>query len=895
MSRLRGQAVTLAALMVSAAFGSLAMTGLSGADENHGRIVITGDGGFAACACVRSGSGTAGDPYIISDWRIDHQSGTAIEIRDVSKHFVLRDNTLRAKTGIIVGNTGNRGAIVNNQITFTANGVDTWSSSPEIVGNQIMGPATPNFFWGATGIKVVGGSPLISANHIARAQRGIHAFGATVTIQNNQITENHDGVHLTESSDGTLTGNTVRLAGHYGLVVEKSASATLINNEVREGQGGIIVRSATLHMEGNRVINQRAEAVRFDQAVVTMFRNTITDNWRGAHGSTDSDVNIVENTFSNNQDSGVRLTRSEGTLARNTFTLNGIGVRIDDSIAVTLTDNTFANNTFGVSIPYSARQIIPLMSGNVVNGINIDGTLRPSEKSMWYKTANVVVNGRLVDSGHSAGFFGTVTQQGALVLYDVVGAEISNNRIEWNHRGILVVNSTFVTIAGNTFRNNQEGVFSEWSRTFIKDNECDIDIDPPQTFCFKAQGGFVTIRANIIATVDIGIIIMNTMGKVTGAVVENNLVTQTRIGIQAFGTLSQVSSDVLVQFNRLEFNKVGAALIGFRGTLQGNTIGNNTGIAVELSTRSNVTATENRIHFNGAGIVDIDACQPNFRTKCSSGVFTRNRVVANADVGIHVKNGGRFEDDVVLRNKAGIIAEGRVSLHGVTAESNANVGLTVVGRAALRGGVFTDNGRDGVRGTGHVFAVGVTADQNRGDGFDITGRADIVGGTANNNSRVGADIKGSAHLRHGNFSANVVAGLRLNGTVFRLFDCEVSFNGNGIIMAEAIVEVQLPGIPSIEVPDVPNPFPDEEDRDPLWMNECNLVKNKRFAVSASANTIINATVNYWGADGPTFAVPLVPTSNTINALGLFTPYWRDRAHTQAGFMPTTPFGPEPVI
>lgn len=59
--------------------------------------------------------------------------------------------------------------------------------------------------------------------------------------------------------------------------------------------------------------------------------------------------------------------------------------------------------------------------------------------------------------------------------------------------------------------------------------------------------------------------------------------------------------------------------------------------------------------------------------------------------------------------------------------------------------------------------------------------------------------------------------------------------------------------------------------------------------------MINASTNFWGTDGPTFAVPFVPTPNTINAIGLVTPYWRNRDHTMVGFMPTTPFGPDPVI
>ncbi len=55
----------------------------------HVPIVITSDAGFNATNGVTGGSGTALDPYRISDWYIDASGGVGIAISDTSAYFVL--------------------------------------------------------------------------------------------------------------------------------------------------------------------------------------------------------------------------------------------------------------------------------------------------------------------------------------------------------------------------------------------------------------------------------------------------------------------------------------------------------------------------------------------------------------------------------------------------------------------------------------------------------------------------------------------------------------------------------------------------------------------------------------------------------------------------------------
>src|SRR5256886_15433906 len=63
--------------------------------QPHDPIHITGNGGFNASNGVRSGSGTAADPYIISDWLFDAalypNSSQMTWIENTDKHVVVQN------------------------------------------------------------------------------------------------------------------------------------------------------------------------------------------------------------------------------------------------------------------------------------------------------------------------------------------------------------------------------------------------------------------------------------------------------------------------------------------------------------------------------------------------------------------------------------------------------------------------------------------------------------------------------------------------------------------------------------------------------------------------------------------------------------------------------------
>lgn len=888
----------MALLALTGGLGSLAEITQGSPDEPHGPIRIDGDGELRtnACGCVRNpgASGTASDPYLIEDWRIETSGGTAIEIRNIAQeHFVIRDNTLEGDKGVRLVNTGDRGNIVENLINFRTTGIALDDSSTWVSDNVVQGVF--NDWWSSsTGVTIDGGSPQLDANYVSLANTGIRASSSSPVMEDNEIIAVGDAVELTASTEARLVENTVRLAERWGVRVSESAHARLISNEIREGQGGVVVDGAKLYMQDNDVTNQKADAIRFERATVTMFRNTISNNWRGAFGSMNSDVTIVNNIFEDNGDeagpnnnAGLRLDGSEGLVENNTINGNDIGIRLSESI-IELKDNELNDNRWGMSIPYNSKGSIPLMSGNVVNGVNVDGTIDPSHQRIFYEAVDESVNGKTIDSGHSNGHFGTLFKQGAIVIYDSQDMTLSGNEFRYNDVGIHIQGSTFVRVRDNTFVSNNKAVVTIDSRTFIKENVCEIEIDPPKTVCFEAKRGFTTVRSNVVSHVEVGV----HFKAAASGVIENNQIHSTvKAGLQLEGNFEQTKDDVQVVDNTLEANAAGAIVLNFHGEFERNVIGNSSEAGVFVDHRTNATFTDNTIVFNGAGVVGRTDCQSDYRTKCSTSVFVENRIKHNAGVGIHLENGADLEGDVIVDNEIGAKIEGETRMIGVNASGNAKVGVRADGQLHLDGVNASENGKFGIRVVGELEAEDINASLNGHTGIAVEGRTHLETVIARNNSEDGAELTGSAHVEDGNFSGNAEAGLRLGGTLFVVEECEASFNTHGVIIVSGKVEIgdhpPIPQPPSVEIPDIPDLGGDDDGGDPLWMHECDIVGNADFAVKANVEARVNATHNFWGKKGPTVDTPLVPGDNVHSPNVRSSPYYETRDHEVLCTVPST--------
>jgi len=123
---------------------------------------------------------------------------------------------------------------------------------------------------------------------------------------------------------------------------------------------------------------------------------------------------------------GLQCINSNATIMDCKVYNNKGGISCSNS-APWLINNTLYNNTqlgvlpiwygWGLSIPYDSKETIPRMSGNLVSGVNIDGTINPLERAYYLREKNIIIEGREEDCGYSEGYnlsSDCLTEQGIL-------------------------------------------------------------------------------------------------------------------------------------------------------------------------------------------------------------------------------------------------------------------------------------------------------------------------------------------------------------------------------------------------------------------------------------------------------------------------------------------------
>lgn len=105
----------------------------------HDPIYIEGNDDFIPANGVTSGSGTAGDPYIIESWSINVREANGIEIKDTNAHFIIRNCNVHGvgtHTGIYFYNVKN-GKIKNVVNDNNFHGIYFYDSSNNLIQNCV--------------------------------------------------------------------------------------------------------------------------------------------------------------------------------------------------------------------------------------------------------------------------------------------------------------------------------------------------------------------------------------------------------------------------------------------------------------------------------------------------------------------------------------------------------------------------------------------------------------------------------------------------------------------------------------------------------------------------------------------------------------------------------------
>lgn len=779
----------------------------------HEPIYIGSNANFTTANGVIAGSGTPADPFVIAGWHIRADLGAAILVHNTTAAFVIRDNNLEGYDGISVRAAEGPVYIHNNKIFTRNRGIYAREADPIVWDNAVIGP---NVWRGTgTGIYLEQSNGAVLNNSLSALQWGIVVDAGSYNLSGNDIHHVSGGIYAHFAVASRIEANVVTKAESEAIHVEFSQHVGVYANVVTTvGKGILLLASKDVDVRGNSVTYTTVYGVLWERTSGNFTLNVVIDGKGDGVQAWQSPVVMVNNTVQNNLGIGMHFSATGTLVEGNLLTNNGIGIAAYSWSVLHLRQNVMANNSIGLDIPYDGRQTITWMEANYVNGINVDGTVNPSQRSLFYMASNVTVNGALLDSGFSAGYYGSISAQGQLVLYDTDTATITGSTISHGAVGVGVFNSFNVVVSSSTLSSNRVGVrassnagitigYGSYGNSAIpppacvvsvKDTNITIPVDPPATIGIDIGDCFAIVTRVNVSLVDYGVkVAANGRATITGSTI-----TSTRIGLDIAGKPGEIE----VRGNALVANRIGARFASTVGLVADNHIANNTEAGVRLEAGAKLQLRGNNFTANAAGLVDTRACGGAY--SCSS---------VNAESNVFWRNGGD-----------GAYVQGTSTWRGDIFLQNQGTGLRTMSAATLHTVVSTDNTENGVQITG---------------GFEIRNSA------FERNGANGAHLRGSGVLRASDFRHNELAGIQLSAIYTVAVEINVSHNFDGILFDE-VAETAAAIISLVDVSHL-LPNPGMNGVDPLDVHRSHFIGNTRDAIRAGA-AVVNATYNYWGSE-----------------------------------------------
>jgi parallel beta-helix repeat protein len=299
----------------------------------HAPIYIVGNENFIPANGVTSGSGTAGDPYIIENWDISAENAHGIEIRNTTANFVVRNCYLHDIEG------------------FWAYGI---------------------YFENVTNGEIVG--CIAGSNSF-----GIYLENSDNNIIGNNIAENNGkGIHLYYSNNNTFSNNTCSNNADYGIQLEFSFNNTLVNNICESnGKGDTLGSSIDLSYSHNNTLDNNTcdnngWGIRLSYSYGNLIKNCIVvNNQSDGIELYHSGNNTIENcAVSNNSYRGIWLIYSSNNILRNNILSNNIyafGVWSYENISEFYNDIDNSNKIDGKPIYYMIKRENLIFDGNFMD------------------------------------------------------------------------------------------------------------------------------------------------------------------------------------------------------------------------------------------------------------------------------------------------------------------------------------------------------------------------------------------------------------------------------------------------------------------------------------------------------------------------------------------------
>lgn len=383
--------------------------------EVHDPIAIMGDSGINNASGVRSGNGTADDPYIIEGWSINTSNSTAIAISDTTAHIIIRNMLIESPginntNGISIYNSMNC-RIYNVSIdSHGAQGIRLWNTTQiSIADSSIKNGSCGILVVESNGISIsdcdvqTDESSYIGGG-LAMSPGGIGVMDSSeISIVNTTIANSFDiGAHVASSSQVSIInltcGITHILNGHdvsvtnsiiRGMIFFWGSNITLSGNDasgatpVLLGSNPYGTNAVPKYFLGNGISFWRSNGI-------SILNNIASFNTGdGITIENCTNIDVQGNTASSNVRSGINLTNSVYvTIDLNHFTSlanvnqsTGAGLSMNSCSNVTLKYNLIQGNIYSVMINNSVDILIHhnafvgngLSAFTPFEGINISG------------------------------------------------------------------------------------------------------------------------------------------------------------------------------------------------------------------------------------------------------------------------------------------------------------------------------------------------------------------------------------------------------------------------------------------------------------------------------------------------------------------------------------------
>lgn len=343
------------------------------------------------------------------------------------------------------------------------------------------------------------------------------AFGADMTLGNNEIRSNDEEGFVLEGGNAVLIENEVTENGDDGVLIKNlrttfayvPASASLQLNVIvkNSGFGGWITQSASVEIDGGTIAKNGSTGVEIDQNSYANIQRTIIEDNGGSgiqildaeaqvstqaviRGNTDNGftvrnaiVQIDNATIENNAplgyralfgDSGISAAGSSNIkVAHTQIRRNYFGIRAHDSAEITVVASGIVGNSEGG---------IQLLGHNTVH--TADAILRSNGfgiETYYWSHADLTITGSIITKNDA---FGSFDQFGLRIAGRATKASIRNSTIS-NNPGYGIIGGTQIPIVlkGNLIEGNGNcaisgSLFTGW------DNEI-VDEDPACYFPYR--------------------------------------------------------------------------------------------------------------------------------------------------------------------------------------------------------------------------------------------------------------------------------------------------------------------------------------------------------------------------------------------------------------------------